>query len=147
MMRSASEGFTIIELMIGLAIVGVLASLAIANYQDYTARGQVTEAMELMSGGKNPLSEYYAQYGFWPSNATAVMGTVSGKYTANVQITTGNGGTGALELTATMKNTGVFSSIQGRTLSLSTSFPGGNWTCASTGAGAIEPRYLPPICR
>ncbi|MGH8755147.1 MAG: pilin, partial [Burkholderiales bacterium] len=73
-MKLLQKGFTLIELMIVVAIIGILAAVAIPAYQDYTARAQVTEAVGLLSGGKTPMAEYYADKGVWPLAAASVMG-------------------------------------------------------------------------
>ncbi|MGN2389899.1 pilin [Pelomicrobium sp. G1] len=143
-MKQLQKGFTLIELMIVVAIIGILAAIAIPAYQDYTARAQMSEAVELMAGGKTPLAEWYADKGVWPSAAASVMNTLSGKYVSTVAITTGAAGTGQLVLTATMKNTGVNTAIQGKTATLETTNGGRTWICAP---GTVDAKYLPASCR
>lgn len=143
-MKPLQKGFTLIELMIVVAIIGILAAIAIPAYQDYTARAQMSEAVELMAGGKTPLAEWYADKGVWPSAAASVMSTLSGKYVSSVAITAGNSSTGRLELTATMKTAGVNKSIQGKTALLETTNGGKTWTCK---ARTVDPKYLPASCR
>jgi type IV pilus assembly protein PilA len=145
--KSFSKGFTLIEMMIVVAIVGVLASLAIPAYQDYIARSQVSEAVSLLGSGKTPLSEFFADKGQWPSNAASaeggVMGNVAGRYTSAITITGGNAGTGAITLEARMKGSGVTSTITGKTLMLVSS-DGKSWQCQ---IGTIEPQFVPASCR
>lgn len=94
-MKSAQKGFTLIELMIVVAIIGILAAIAIPAYQDYTIRAQVTEGLNLASAVKANVAEFYAQNGAWP--AAMIGGGVnlsntadpSGKYVNDV--TLGNG--------------------------------------------------------
>ncbi|EMT3413281.1 pilin [Neisseria gonorrhoeae] len=71
-MNTLQKGFTLIELMIVIAIVGILAAVALPAYQDYTARAQVSEAILLAEGQKSAVTEYYLNHGTWPKdNASA----------------------------------------------------------------------------
>ena len=143
------KGFTLIELMIVVAIIGILAAIAIPAYQDYIARAQVSEAVELMSGGKTPLAEFYADKGRWPSTANSVMGNQYGKYTSVVTMTVGMT-TSALTATlqALMKVAGTNKNIQGKTLQLSTGDGAKTWAC-TVGAAvtAIGTKFVPGACK
>src|SRR5437762_13487183 len=99
-MKQIQKGFTLIELMIVVAIIGLLAAVAIPAYQDYIARAQVSESVNLLGGGKTPLAEYYADKGVWPTAATSVMGNTAGKYTSSVGFTTGGSAAQTLLLIA-----------------------------------------------
>jgi len=145
-MKQLQKGFTLIELMIVVAIIGILAAVAIPAYQDYIARSQVGEAVNLMAGGKTPLAEYYADKGIWPPFATSVMGTTEGKYTASVGLTIGqNQTTPQLTMTATMKGAGsVNKQIAGATVQLETLDGGKIWTCK---VGTVSPKYVPGACK
>ncbi|HFB5067320.1 TPA: pilin, partial [Neisseria gonorrhoeae] len=70
-MNTLQKGFTLIELMIVIAIVGILAAVALPAYQDYTARAQVSEAILLAEGQKSAVTEYYLNHGEWPENNTS----------------------------------------------------------------------------
>ena len=142
-MGAVTRGFTLVELMIVVAIIGVLAALAFPAYQDYLARSQVSEAVSLASGGKTPLAEYFSSKSVWPSTANDVMGNVSGKYVSNISITAGNGATSPIVLTARMKDSGINPSITGRTVELN-SADGKLWNCTG---GTIAPTYRPASCR
>ena len=137
------RGFTLIELMIVVAIIGILAAVAIPAYQDYIARAQVTEAVSLTSSGKTPLAEYFLAKSVWPSSADVVMGNLSGKYVSNITITAGNSASTSVTLTGTMKSAGVNSSVQNSTLQM-TSPDGKTWSCTG---GTIDSRYRPAACR
>jgi type IV pilus assembly protein PilA len=98
-MKTIQQGFTLIELMIVIAIIGILAAIAIPAYQNYTIRSQVTEGLSLAAGWKTAISEYYAQNGSFPScsttaaagaaNCISVTGASSGKYVSLVAIAAG----------------------------------------------------------
>ena len=142
-MKKRTEGFTLIELMIVVAIIGILASLALPAYQDYMARSQVSEAVTLLSGAKTPVSEYIYDKGAAPDAATFndLVPVRQGKYVESMVLA---GTISNLVLTATMKPTQVSPPIQGRTITLTTTDMGKSWLC---GAGTVSPRFLPAACR
>ena len=157
-MKTMQKGFTLIELMIVVAIIGILAAVAIPSYQDYIARAQVTEAVGLLDGFKTPLAEYYADKGHWPSsmdapgNAASINGTIQGKYVNKVDITTGKGQTVPVVVTATFKaaTQGVNGKIAGKVVEL-TSPDGASWVCRgdtlATGGSGVATNYLPGGCK
>ncbi|ENW4636317.1 pilin, partial [Neisseria gonorrhoeae] len=114
-MNTLQKGFTLIELMIVIAIVGILAAVALPAYQDYTARAQVSEAILLAEGQKSAVTEYYLNNGKWPADNTsagvASASEIKGKYVKQVEVKNG-------VVTATMKSDGVNKEIQGKKLSL-----------------------------
>jgi type IV pilus assembly protein PilA len=90
-MTKLQKGFTLIELMIVVAIIGILAAIAIPAYQDYTIRAQVTEGLNLSSALKASVSETYAVRGTWPANLAAlgIVTPASGKYVASITVNAG----------------------------------------------------------
>ncbi|MBH6370327.1 pilin, partial [Neisseria meningitidis] len=104
-MNTLQKGFTLIELMIVIAIVGILAAVALPAYQDYTARAQVSEAILLAEGQKSAVTEYYLNHGTWPSNnsdagVASTATDIKGKYVKEVKVEKG-------VITATMLSSGV----------------------------------------
>ncbi|HGG8235376.1 TPA: pilin [Neisseria meningitidis] len=165
-MNTLQKGFTLIELMIVIAIVGILAAVALPAYQDYTARAQVSEAILLAEGQKSAVTEYYLNHGEWPGNnssaGVASSSTIKGKYVKEVTVAKG-------VITATMLSSGVNKEIQGKKLSLWAKRQDGSvkWFCgqpvqrananganndevtAATGKGTdkIDTKHLPSTCR
>ena len=148
-MKTLQKGFTLIELMIVVAIIGILAAVAIPAYQDYIARAQVSESVSLLGSGKTGMAEYFADKSVWPTAASEVMGNLSGKYTGNIAILGTPTTTGGLTLEATIKTTGVNTAITGGTVMLYTTDGGKNWTCSSAGGTSpqLAGKYLPSVCR
>ena len=140
-MKQLQKGFTLIELMIVVAIIGILAAVAIPAYQDYIGRAQAAEPITLMGGGKTPLAEYISDKGVTPTAITDVMTITSGKYTAGIALT---GTLPALTLTATMPTTGVNASLQGKTIMLISGDGASSWICT---AGAAPTKFLPSACK
>ena len=148
MMKKAQQGFTLIELMIVVAIIGILAAVAIPAYQDYTARAQATEAVELMGGLKTPLAEWYSDKGAWPSSLASVGATTSGKYTSAITISSSsNTAPGSITLQAMFAASNVNSNLTSKTVTLSTANGGSAWTCATGGSAPVAAKYLPQACR
>ena len=148
-MKTLQKGFTLIELMIVVAIIGILAAVAIPAYQDYIARAQVSEAVSLLGSGKTGLAEYFADKSIWPTAASEVMGNTSGKYTGAIAILGTPSTTGSLTLEATMKTSQINTAITGGTVMLYTTDGGKNWTCSSAAGTAplLAGKYLPSVCR
>ncbi|MBH5667305.1 pilin [Neisseria meningitidis] len=162
-MNTLQKGFTLIELMIVIAIVGILAAVALPAYQDYTARAQVSEAILLAEGQKSAVTEYYLNHGIWPGdNSSAGVATsskIKGKYVKEVTVAKG-------VITATMLSTGVNKEIQGKKLSLWAKRQDGSvkWFCGQPVTRAdkatddvkaatdnsnngINTKHLPSTCR
>ncbi len=148
--KTSQSGFTLIELMIVVAIIGMLAAIAIPSYQDYTARTQVAEAVNLTTGFKTPLAEFYQDKGIWPTNLTDVGSTTAGKYVASVAYQLGAGVSQTLELVATMAGPGTVNpNISSSTYVLSSVDGGATWGCGDRAStpGNMETKYLPSACK
>ncbi|HFB6044813.1 TPA: pilin, partial [Neisseria gonorrhoeae] len=163
-MNTLQKGFTLIELMIVIAIVGILAAVALPAYQDYTARAQVSEAILLAEGQKSAVTGYYLNHGKWPENndsaGVASASKIIGKYVKEVKVENG-------VVTATMNSSNVNKEIKGKKLSLWAKRQAGSvkWFCGQPVTRAnvaaandddvtddknnngIDTKHLPSTCR
>ncbi len=143
-MKKVQKGFTLIELMIVVAIIGILAAIAIPAYQDYTIRAQVSEAMSLTSGVRTAVSEFRQTTGVWPDDnldaGVAASNEIVGNYVDDVAVGAANG-----VITATFGNAAnPVIATQTLTLTGDDSVAGSvQWACA----GTVDAKYLPASCR
>jgi type IV pilus assembly protein PilA len=141
-MKNELQGFTLIELMIVVAIIGILASIAIPAYQDYTIRAQVTEGLSLSNSAKASLGEYYTNRGAWPAdNAEAGLeaaNKILGKYVVSVEVA-------GPVITVTYGND-AHAVIDTQSVTLTVADNSGSliWDCAGAG---IADKHLPAACR
>ncbi len=147
MMKRTQQGFTLIELMIVVAIIGILAAIAIPAYQDYTARAQVSEAVSLADGLKSTIVDIYNDEGSFDNADSGSAGlpsssAVTGKYVSQVAVSNG-------VITATMKSSGVAAPIKGKTLAISPITHTGSieWKCKPGTSSGLDNKYLPKVCR
>ncbi len=144
-MKKVQQGFTLIELMIVVAIIGILAAIAIPAYQDYTIRAQVSEGLSLTGAAKVAVTEYWQDRGQFPTDGPtaglAAADQITGKYVTSV-------GVASNVITVTYGND-ANNAINGATLTLTASTNGGSveWTCAGLNILSGEPQWLPSSCR
>ena len=142
-MKKVQQGFTLIELMIVVAIIGILAAVAIPAYQDYTKRANVTEGLSLASAAKTAVTEFFNSKGNMPTNNTiagmAAGASIKGNAVNTVQVS-------ASGLVTITYNTKV---INNGTLVLSpTATAGGvQWKCKAPSGSTIKAQWLPSSCR
>jgi len=157
--RTSQHGFTLIELMIVVAIIGILAAIAIPAYQDYTVRAQVSEGPEMASALKASMTEYWGEHGSWPAdnNALGITNTISGKYVQQLNVVNG-----VLTITyGNQANSSALASGQ-NVLTIQPALSANNeviWVCGHRAAPStavtvvgsdsttVLPKYLPAVCR
>lgn len=142
-MKKLQQGFTLIELMIVMAIIGILASVAMPTYQSYAVRAQVSEGLNLTGPLQSAVAEYYNDYGAYPADnsdaGVEAANNYSGKYVDGISI---NGATISIQY-----GNAAHAQINGETVTL-TAVPdlgSFNWDCAS--GGTIPDTLLPQVCR
>lgn len=139
-MKKLQQGFTLIELMIVVAIIGILAGLAIPSYQSYSVRTKISEGLSLATAAKTGITEYYNSEGTWPNdNAKAGIADandISGAYVDSITVNESR-----ITIVYNTTTTGASANIR-----LQTSTPVGSfiWTCTSS---TIDDNLLPPVCR
>ncbi|MEX2495820.1 MAG: pilin [Woeseia sp.] len=146
-MKKIQQGFTLIELMIVVAIIGILAAIAIPAYQDYTIRAQVSEGLNLAGGAKVAVTEYYQDRGTLPADNTAAglaaSGDIEGNYVSSVGVAAG-------VVTVTYSNVApqtANAAINGQTLILTPDTANAGsvaWDCTG---GTVVDKHRPAACR
>ncbi|WP_395023737.1 pilin [Comamonas odontotermitis] len=147
-MQILEKGFTLVEMMIVLAIIGVLGGLALVAYDDYISKGQIDEAITLLAGLRNPLVDYSSQNNSWPTSivgsgvnaaSTEISASITGKYATITSSVSGVYPSGVI--TATL---GSNTRMNGQTIIFSTTDGGANWLC---NGGTVVSRKRPQACR
>ena len=143
-MKKNQHGFTLIELMIVVAIIGILASIAMAMYEDYVIRAQIAEGLNVSSSVKTGVSEYYMDRGAFPANngqaGVTASGNYAGKYVESVSVS------GAVLIIKYGNDANARISGETITMTANTAAAGSlHWVCAS--GGVIQDKHLPLSCR
>ena len=153
MRMSKQSGFTLIELMIVVAIIAILAAIALPAYQDYIIRSQVSEGSVLADSARTAVSEYYQQTGRFPSTNTsaglAVPASLNGKYVGQLNVGVD---LGVIEAKFSSAGSHVANQeINNLVLAFSSVTNGGSgsmvWHCGNTTYTTVPLKYLPTSCR
>ena len=157
MLKTVQKGFTLIELMIVVAIIGILAAIAIPAYQDYTIRTQVTEGMNLAAEVKTAVGDFWANRGRMPGNAISAGAAQANSYTGNYVSSIAFASGGGIDIVYGNK---VNQKISGSTLSIRAGTNSAGqvvWVCGNaspqtgaigaTNSTSVDNRYLPSDCR
>ena len=143
-MKIVQQGFTLIELMIVVAIVGILAAVAVPMYLDYTVRSQIAEGLNLSTSAKVAVTEFFQDRGVFPTNNTAAgveaATDIQGKYVSSITV--------ADDVITVQYGNEVNAQVFGETITLTadtTSAGSVKWVCAS--GGVIQDKHLPAACR
>ena len=147
MKRSLQKGFTLIELMIVVAIIGILAAVALPAYQDYTVRAKVSEVVLAASSGKTAVAEFVQVNGQMPTTASSPVVTQNSKYVSGVAYAFADASNGTITVTTTAAGD---KNIPSKQLDLAGTVNAQGqvvWTCKAGATNPIEAKYLPSSCK
>ena len=154
MKTKAQQGFTLIELMIVIAIIGILAAVAVPAYKDYTTRAHVSELLGVADAAKTSIAEFAQSQGHWPSAAASagLFATATSYAIKGLERMTPGGSTVVLKTTGSWEPSlaGKFLAFQGHLNATNQTI---TWSCSPAGTATaanptdIQPKYLPAICR
>lgn len=139
------RGFSIVELMIVVAVIGVLGAISIPLYNDYLSRSKVSEAIQLSAGVRIPMQEYLSTWGRWPTIAT-IGGKTRGNYVSN--IISGKIDDNTYFVETSMKGDPSQKGVHGKQIRLVYKHDIKEWTCTTAGTTNPMPQeYLPSSCK
>lgn len=150
MKNASAKGFTLIELMIVIAIVGILAAVALPRYQEYTVRAKVSEMILAAQPGKVALAESVQINSAMPATAALVLESVQSTYVSSVAYAYGSlNGTSATGVITVTGNTDA--NLNGKTLALTATYDTSNgqltWVCTAGSTNGIAAKFLPASCK
>ncbi|EKO3798313.1 pilin [Vibrio harveyi] len=151
--QKKQQGFTLIELMIVVAVIGVLAAIAMPQYQKYVAKSEVASALATLTGAKTNVEAYTVENGLFPDGSSQDQTTtdlgIPTMPLGSVAFTpsgTGDGGTMAFTFFTTA-SAGVSSLVSGKGFTLTRADTSGQWTCATATTSGVESELLPKSCK
>jgi type IV pilus assembly protein PilA len=145
MKRSMQKGFTLIELMIVVAIIGILAAVALPAYQDYTVKAKVSEVILAASSAKTSVAESAQVNSAMPATASLVVDTQASKFVSSVVYTSTGGSTGVITVVAAGE-----AKITGKEIIMTGALQTNGqvvWTCSAPATNGIDSKYLPASCK
>jgi type IV pilus assembly protein PilA len=149
--QKVQQGFTLIELMIVVAIIGILSAIAIPSYTSYTAKAQASEAFTLLDGLKTPVAQGIGELQF-ASGCSPTLNPYLNGITSSGQYVTSIGFSGTspnCAVTATFKTSNVSNILAGNTVVFTFNSNNNSWTCTTTGStsGMLPPSVKPASCQ
>ncbi|WP_166749161.1 pilin [Xanthomonas cannabis] len=134
-----STGFTLVELMIVIALIAILAAIAIPQYNDYTARAQLSEAVVLLGGLKTPIAEQFADDNTASSCSIPANSVTSGRFVSGVTAAPAT----PCVLVARIPLTGVNAQVAGATVTITYTPATGSWACVTSAPAQVAPKACP----